>query len=470
MFSSYSVILVLLLEALAIYFAYRAIVSARTPQGSVAWVVFLISAPYLAIVCYLFLGHGRINGYVIARRNTLQVLEGMETARRNHPPKGDENSVGYQGFEVQAAAPVLSGNAMELLINGEETFDAIFEAIAAAQNYVMVQFYIVRDDDLGHRMQKALMDASARGVKVWFLYDSVGSSRLSRDYIQILRQAGVDILDSNALRGPTNRLHVNFRNHRKTVIIDGDLGFVGGHNLGDEYLSGTSKLGEWRDTHCMLRGPIVKQLQLVFCEDWHWATEESLIDLLNWQVQRAPENMDALLLASGPADEMETGNLYFCAAIRAARERIWIASPYFVPESDIATALRVAALRGIDVRILMPDKADHWFTYLAAFDYFDDLRSAGVQFWRYDAGFMHQKVLLVDETIASVGTFNIDARSCRLNFESTAMFFDKDAAQDVAIMLEADFAQSHLLETPLSERPLWIRLGAPSARLFAPLL
>ncbi|WP_235871320.1 cardiolipin synthase [Shimia sediminis] len=467
---SYSLIFLILLEGVALYCAYRAVTSARTPQGSVAWVLFLILAPYVGIIAYMFLGHHRMNGYVIARRNTQRVVEGMENARREHPPTGNAKALGYAGFEAQAASPVLSGNAMDLLIDGDETFDAIFAAIRQAQSYVLVQFYIVRDDALGQALQTELLNVANRGVSVRFLYDSVGSSRLSNSYINTLKEAGVEMLDTNALRGPTNRLQVNFRNHRKTVIVDGQVGFTGGHNVGVEYLGQDAKMGHWRDTHCQLRGPIVQQLQLLFVEDWYWATEDSLLDDLDWTIERAPENMDALMLASGPADDLETGSLYYCSAIRAAQERIWIATPYFVPDGDITTSLKIAAMKGIDVRILIPDNVDHWATYLAAFDYFDELRQAGVRFWRYENGFMHQKVLLVDETIASVGTFNMDARSCRLNFEATAMVFDQRAARDVATMFEADFAQSYLLETPLSEQPLWIRLGAPAMRLFQPLL
>ncbi|WP_299355756.1 cardiolipin synthase [uncultured Shimia sp.] len=470
MLASYSLILLILLEGVAIYFAYRAVTGARTPQGSVAWVLFLILAPYAGIIAYIFLGHHRMNGYVIARRKSERVLEGIKSARKAHPSKGDAAALGYAGFEAQAAAPVLSGNAFELLIDGDETFEAMFEAIRSAKSYVLIQFYIVRDDTLGRLMQAELMAVAERGVKVRFLYDSIGSARLSNSYIQTLQDAGVEMLDTNALKGPTNRRQVNFRNHRKTLIVDGHVGFIGGHNLGDEYLGNDPNMGHWRDTHCMLRGPMVNQLQLVFTEDWYWATQDSLLDALDWTMQRQPEDMDGLILPSGPADELETGSLYYCSAIRAAKERIWISTPYFVPDGDIATALKVAALSGVDVRILIPNKADHWATYLASYGYFDMMRATGVQFWRYENGFMHQKVLLVDETIASVGTFNMDARSCRLNFEATAMVFDPRAAQDVAAMFKADFAQSYEFTENLAEQPLWVRLGAPVARLFAPLL
>ncbi len=466
--TSLSLFALILLEALAVIFAFRAMRSARTPQGAVAWVVFLLAAPYLAVISYVFLGHRKHQGYIVARRASQRVLDGIEHARRRFPPNGDP--VPFPAFERLAAARVLSGNDFELLINGDSAFSRIFKAIEGATDYILVQFYILRDDEVGRALADRLMAATHRGVAVHVLYDSIGSSRLPRAYLKRLGKAGVRILDSNALRGPSNRRQVNFRNHRKCVIVDGKQAFIGGLNIGDEYLGRDEKLGPWRDTACALQGPIVAQLQLVYCEDWVWATDESLFDHLNWEPGTAPANKDALLLASGPADELETGTLYFCAAAQMAKARLWIASPYFVPEGDVMSALKVAAMRGVDVRILLPSKADHWATYLAAFACFDEMIEAGVKIFLYDTGFMHQKAMVVDDALASVGTINLDSRSCRLNFEATALAFDRGAAEDVAAMLEADFARSTLLETPLRKQPIWIRLFAPVARLFSPLL
>nr|WP_319948127.1 cardiolipin synthase [uncultured Shimia sp.] len=467
---SFSLLFVVVLEAVAVYFAYLAIVGSRTPQGAVAWVVFLIAAPYFAIVSYLFLGHRKFNDYVVARRASQRVLDGMAQSRKSYPPRGDTLDVGYQVFETLAASPVVSGNDIQVLIDGDKTFDAIFDALENARSYILFQFYIIRDDTLGQDIQRRLVDAAQRGVAVYVLYDSIGSSRLPWGYINVLTEAGVKMLDTNALQGPTNRLRVNFRNHRKTVIVDGRIGFTGGLNVGDEYMGRSPVFGHWRDTHCKVEGPIVSQLQLVFCEDWLWATEDGLFDDLFWRPEPAPSNFDALIMATGPADDLDTGNLYFCAMIRAARHRLWIASPYFVPDADIVSALKVAALKGIDVRILIPEKADHWVTWLASFDYLDELREAGVVFWRYDNGFMHQKVALVDDSIAAIGTHNLDNRSCALNFEASVLAFEEDVAKDVADMFKADFAQSRISTRTLSEQPLWIRLGAPVSRLFAPLL
>ncbi|SFM70484.1 cardiolipin synthase [Shimia aestuarii] len=468
--ATFFVIFVLLVESVAVWFAFRAMSGSRTPQGAVAWVVFLIAAPYVAIVSYLFLGHSRINGYVVARREYQEVVTAIEQARTAFPPKPDELNRGYKAFETIAENPILSGNSGEILVDGEESFEAMFDAIDAATSYILVQFYIVRDDQLGRKLKTHLIAAQNRGLRVFFLYDSVGCSRLPKAYVQELSELGIRIYDTNALRGPTKRFQLNFRNHRKTLVVDGTVGFTGGLNVGDEYMGRDPAFGDWRDTHCRLQGPVVLQLQLAFCEDWHWATQEYLYDQLDWPRIAVPENSDALLLTSGPADALETGNLYFNAMIVAARSRIWIASPYFVPDPDVTTALKLAALRGIEVRILVPARADHWITWLAAFAYFDELRDAGVEFWAYEQGFMHQKVVLVDDAIASVGTLNLDSRSCRLNFEETAIFFDSHLAEDLEIILKDDFARSIPLTKPMSEQPTWVRLMAPVARLFAPLL
>lgn len=458
------------LEATAVYFAYRAVSRARTPQGSIAWVIFLITTPWLAVPAFLFFGHVRFPGYVIARRDSTEVIAGVGRLAQLSPAQGDGGEFGFHSFEKIAEMPVVSGNSMDLLVDGEQTFAALFAAFDAARSYILVQFYIINDDNLGRAFAKRLKAASIRGVSVRLLFDSVGCAKLPKSYLQELREAGVEVVNAHAIRGPRHRFQVNFRNHRKTVVIDGHTAFTGGLNVGDEYMGRDPQYGAWRDTHCRLRGPIVSQLQLVFAEDWHWATRTLLIPKLHWDAGRAEEEMDGLVVATGPGDLMETGSLYFCACITRATERLWIASPYFVPDVDILTALKLAALRGVDVRILVPDVIDHWMPWLAAFAYFDEVRAAGVQVWRYAEGFMHQKVVLVDEAIASVGTTNMDNRSCRLNFEATVMMFDARATVDVAEMLEADFARSFLLDKPLRDQPVHIRTGAPFARLLAPIL
>jgi len=449
--------------------AWRAVQGARTPQGSVGWAVFLLAVPVVAVPAYLFLGHHRLKGVEVARRDSARIVAAIhDYAARRRPETVTKQDFGP--FEAAAQLPVLRGNAAELLIDGRAAFDAMFAAIDAAERYVLVQFYILRDDGLGQALRDRLVAACARGVAVYVSYDRIGSFSLKYDYRKELLAAGARLEDHRRPRGVGSRFILNYRNHRKTLIVDGKLGFTGGMNVGDEYLGLHPRLGAWRDTCVALRGPVVAQLQLIFVEDWHFATGDLIGYHLNWYQDLQPANMVGLIVATGPADDFDSGSMLFFAAISRARRRVWIASPYFVPDIDTLSALRHAALRGIEVRILLPEIADHRITWLAAHAYFDEVRAAGVEIWRYTEGFTHQKVILVDDNFAAVGTTNLDNRSFRLNFEAMAVFFDTDFAARVDAMLSRDFARAYRLTTGLPDCPLSIRIGAPVARLFAPLL
>ncbi|MCE8518389.1 cardiolipin synthase [Ruegeria pomeroyi] len=463
-------LIVFCLYGASIVCAVQAARTARTPQGAVGWVVFLLTLPWASVPLYLFLGHHRFRGYRIARRESERVVAGLRAHADATAPDPDRVLVNTRPFEKIAHMAVSRGNGARLLVDGEATFAALFAAIDAARHYVLIQFYIVRDDDLGLELRDRLIAAARRGVKVRFLTDAIGSYRLSDSYVEDLRAAGIDIADPRKQRGPNTRFQVNYRNHRKTVVLDGHTGYIGGHNVGVEYLGQDPAMGRWRDTHVEITGPSVLQLQLVFAEDWHWARGEDLLDHLLWETRLAQQDANALIVATGPGDRTESGAMMFFAAITAAQRRFWIASPYFVPDLDILAALKHAALRGVDVRLLVPDEADHTIPWLAAFAYFDEVREAGVRVMRYTDGFLHQKVFVVDDTIAAVGTTNLDNRSFRLNFEAMALFFDATVAAQVAAMLEHDFASSTELTRSLEAQPAFIRYGAPLARLFAPIL
>ncbi|NOD34839.1 MULTISPECIES: cardiolipin synthase [unclassified Ruegeria] len=464
------VVVIILLEMVAIYCAVLAVRHARTPQGSVAWVVFLITAPYIAVPTFLFLGSFHYEGYLTGRRDSDEVISGLEGFKQQFPPTRTENQSIYRALEKIGDIPVGSGSDLDLLIDGEATFTSIFEAIASAKSYVLVQSYIINDDKIGRHLRDVLLDRVQDGVSVRLIYDAVGCAKLPKTYLQSLSNGGVQVVNAHAYGGPKSRFQINFRNHRKTVVVDGEVGFTGGLNMGDEYMGEDPKFGSWRDTHARLTGPIVLQLQLIFAEDWHWATRENLISELDWDVKKTEADKDAVIIATGPGDAFDTGSFYFCTLINAATERLWIASPYFVPENDILTALKLAAMRGVDVKLLTPEVVDHTIPWLAALAYFDEVMDAGVEVWRYNDGFMHQKVVLVDDMISSVGTTNLDNRSCRLNFEETAVVFDEQTASEVATMFEADFARSFLLKERLADRGFKQRHGAPLARLFSPLL
>jgi cardiolipin synthase A/B len=270
-------------------------------------------------------------------------------------------------------------------------------------------------------------------------------------------------------RGRGAGFQLNFRNHRKIVVVDGRAGWIGGHNVGDEYLGKSPRLGAWRDTHARITGPAVLGIQRAFFDDWRWATDQSLE--LDWLARPAEQgDVTTLILASGPADPLETTSLMFQEIILTARRRVWITSPYFVPDPAVVGALHLAVLRGVEVRILIPNDPDHFLVYLSAFAFVGEMIEAGIQIYRYEAGFLHEKVFLVDEAIAGVGTANLDNRSFRLNFEITALFDDTTVASQVERMLEADFARSHRMTLPeLQAKPFWFKMAARAASLAAPI-
>ena len=454
----------------AIFAAWRAANTARTPQGAVGWVVFLLSAPYVGVLAYLFLGHHRYRDYLVSRRASAQIVAAASQFAERHPVENPPQGLPLKPFEEIAAVQATGGNDMTLLVDGEETFKALFEAIDTAQSYILTQFYILRDDATGEAFANRLLAAAARGVKVRLLIDPVGSHGLPEAFLDRLRKAGVEAPSKRALRRRAGRLQINYRNHRKTLVVDGKTGFTGGLNVAEEYMGRDPGYGPWRDTFVGLKGPSVAQLQLLFTEDWHWATGHSLIPMLNWDPGADAANMTALILGTGPADDFDTGTQLFLTAIQAAQVRLWIASPYFVPDAEVLGGLKQAALRGVDVRILVPETIDHTLPWMAARAFFDECRAAGVEIWLYAEGFMHQKAILVDNGMAAVGTMNMDNRSFHLNFEAMAAFFDPRAAASVEAMLRRDFARARRLDRKLSDQPLKVRIGAPIARLFAPLL
>ncbi len=466
------VAVVVLFHVMGLFSSIHAIMSTRTEQGAVAWAVSLNAFPYVAVPAYWFLGRSRFEGYVTARRGEMEEFAGLNAdtvaAVREYELPPEDLTPAARAAQRLAGIPFLHGNSLELLVDGDATFSSILDGIDAAEDSILFQFFIVHDDEIGRQIKEHLIARAKAGVRVHFLYDEVGSHDLPKAYMRELTDAGVEVSPFNTRKGAGNRFQINFRNHRKVVVVDGKVAWVGGHNVGDEYLGRDPKFGHWRDTHVRIEGPAALGAQLSFAEDWYWATERQLE--LDWRpVASAEGDVPVLILASGPADRLETANLMFVHAINVATERIWIASPYFVPDRPVITALQLAGLRGVDVRILIPDQPDHLAVYLAAFSYLDESAETGVKFYRYQDGFLHQKVMLIDHAYATVGTANFDNRSFRLNFEITAAITDHDFAAEVERMLENDFAHSRLMEPgEYDAKPWWFRFAVKLARLTAP--
>lgn len=471
----YAGFLVLFIEILGIIAAIHAVMYARYSQSAVAWCISLITFPVISLPLYLVFGRRKFHGYVSARR--VGDLE-LEHITRNfkekcHHDKKDvlqDESTSYLAFERLATIPFMGNNNAELLINGKATFDAIFQGIAEAKEYILFQFFIVKDDELGRKIKNHLIEKAKQGVRIYFLYDSIGSHALSKKYVNDLTDVGIQVHAFTGSGKKSNRLQINFRNHRKIVVIDGKTAYVGGHNVGVEYIGQHPVLSPWRDTHVKVEGPAVQGIQLPFIEDWYWASRE--IPELNWTPEYNPDRkMQTLVLPSGPADVLDTCGLFFVQAINTAKKRLWMTSPYFVPDEAVLSALKLAALRGVDVRIMLPDRPDHKLVYLASFSYIKEMTTAGIKMFRYKDGFLHQKVILIDDEMASVGSANIDNRSFRLNFEITLLFADKDFAGKVKEMLDHDFANCHEVHlSDIEKRSLPFRASARVARLFSPLL
>jgi cardiolipin synthase len=465
--------IVIVFYALGFLSSINAVMTARTSQGAIAWVISLNTFPYVAVPAYWILGRSRFRGYVVARRSEdadmkQKLARLFEKLQPYRIADADLTSV-RMAAEKLADLPYLGGNSVELLVDGQQTFDSILQGIDAAQDYILFQFFIIKSDEIGCQCKDHLVAKAKQGVKVYFLYDEIGSHALPQAYKNELRQAGAEVYNFHTRKGIRNHFQINFRNHRKVVIVDGKAVWIGGHNVGDEYLGRDPEFGHWRDTHVKIQGPAVLAAQISFVEDWHWATDTYILQYPWLPLPAKDSDKKVLIVPSGPADLLETATLMFHQAINAANERIWIASPYFVPDDAIMGALQLAGLRGVDVRILIPDKADHLLVYLAAFSYFEEASHTGVRFFRYTDGFLHQKVMLIDDLVATIGTANFDNRSFRLNFEITAAVADTAFITEVEQMLEDDFAHSReMTASDVNDRSFWFKLGIRLARLTSP--
>lgn len=464
----------IIVHAIGIASAAHAVMVVRSSRGAIAWSISLITFPWLAIPLYWILGKNEFREYAEALQKAYdqkqslvsqaysEILEYKATLPHNLAAIAKLT-------EVFTPLPFTTGNKLELLIDGQQTYGSMLQAIAQAQDYILLQSYIINDDSIGKQFQQALIERARQGVRISLLYDKIGSRQLPRTYLKSLRQQGINVAGFGSTRKKGNRFRINFRNHRKILIIDGQVGFMGGLNIGDEYLGKNARFGCWRDTHLKIEGAAVQCLQSVFLGDWYWVTRE--IPQVRWQVTTTTDNQTALVLPTGPADKLDNCNLFLLALIERSQTRLWIASPYFVPNTSILNALKLAALRGVDVKIILPNYADHLTAYLCSFSYYTELRSVGIKLYRYCSGFMHQKVILVDHELAGVGTVNLDNRSLFLNFEVMTFAIEEEFIYSVETMLQQDLNSSRLVNFALyRQKSFWFKLAARVSRLLAPIL
>jgi cardiolipin synthase len=466
--------LTILLELFGIALAMRAILIARTPQSAIAWAGVLLVLPIIGIPLFLVFGESRFAGYKLASavssgplhdamQAIIRHLDGYKTTFRgifNEPSRMAGNL---------SRLPATGSNHVQLLIDGAATFDSIFQSIDEATESIWLQFFIIHDDRLGRTLSDKLICAARRGVQCRVLYDQVGSKSLASSWAENLRREGIAVEPFVTNRQFGRNFQINFRNHRKLVITDSRVAFLGGLNIGDEYMGWSRRFGPWRDTHIRIEGPAVAGFQLSFLEDWNYTTDEiAPLRLPSPSLNRVG---DATIfpIASGPAENWSICPAVYLSTIHCATRRLWIASPYFVPSSPLFYAICHAAIRGVDVRIILPRMADHILPWLSSFTYYPKLREAGVKVWRYEPGFMHQKVLLADDDMVLVGSINFDYRSFMLNFELSAAVQDKKFAADVESMFLADFDRSRPENLrAFEDGSLLFRLKCRAAALMSP--
>jgi len=377
---------------------------------------------------------------------------------------------------------------VQLLVDGKQTFDAIFRAIASARSYIFVQYYILRSDRLGLELKRLLIARANAGVRVYLLYDDMGSFWLSQEYIKDLVNSGVVVARFLPVRSLKRGMQINFRNHRKLVVVDGVTAFTGGLNIGEEYAerrfrNRSKRAGGnlWRDSHVQLAGPAVAQLEEVFLEDWHFATGVALevstqvtdesASITTFPTTAVPKKCFVHVVPSQPTDESLIGVLLFMQIIQSAKNRLWIATPYFVPDTTLMRELELAALRGVDIRIIVPKRSDSPVVQWVTLSYAEQLMKSGVKFCLYHRGFMHQKLALVDDSMAVIGSTNFDNRALYLNFETTLLIHGKEFAAEVESVLNNDLSGCRYYRPATQPvRRFWLKLRENFARLLAPLL
>ncbi|MCH1626228.1 cardiolipin synthase [Fredinandcohnia quinoae] len=451
----------------------------RHPTQTLTWLVVLGSFPLLGFFFYILFGRNFRKKRLFNRKALLDEavylsVEGnIDHMEEKIEQMGQHQRLLFRLAHKLGKSPISFATETRVLTNGDQTFTAIFDALQKATHHIHLEYYIVRDDGIGKQLKEILIERAKSGVEVRFLYDGVGSWQLSNSYIEELRNAGVEMIPFSPVKFPIFTNKVNYRNHRKIIVIDGSVGFIGGLNVGDEYIGKNEFFGFWRDTHLFVNGEAVRSMQLIFLQDWYYMTGKDLLT----QTYLSPhliegENFGGVqLIAGGPDNEWEVIKNLFFSMIISAKKSIWIASPYFIPDDDILSALRVSALSGIDVRILIPRKPDKKIVYYASRSYFPFLLEAGVKIYEYEKGFMHSKIVIVDNELASIGTANMDMRSFHLNFEVNAFLYKTNSTD----RLVSDYIQdidnsSQIQESMFKKRSLWQRIFESLCRLLSPLL
>jgi cardiolipin synthase len=448
------------------------LLSKKDATSTVAWCLVVLLMPLFGALLFWMFGYN----YLLHRVRHQRGEQGSH--RRHHPPREplppDDNQKEHHLGELAervGAYPMRPGNAATVYHEMEEAFTALIEAIGAARHFIHLEYFIIHSDATAERLLQLLASKAKEGVEVRLLYDGMGSLHLKRRSLRPLLEAGGQVAAFLPLNPIHSLIRVNLRNHRKITIVDGRVGFTGGMNLGDEYLSKNPRVGYWRDAFVRLEGPAVADLQRVFGEDWQFARRETLSEEKYAPPQPDVGNVCAQIADSGPDQDTNTIREIYFMAIVSARRRLWIASPYLVPDNGLFDALRAARHRGVDVRILTLLRPDHYISYYAGLYYGAQLLEYGVKIYLYRKGMMHAKLMMVDDCWCMVGSANLDNRSLHLNFEIGCMLHDAEQVARMETAFQRDLDDAVPLDQQrLAGRSLASRALENACRLFTPAL
>ena len=449
----------------------------RSANSIIAWTLILYIAPFIGFIVFLLVGRKMNKSNMFGIKNAeIKVLEKYDRQVKERSQVPVENMDMIMALETIDYSPYRNDNEVCMHSDGKEFFDALLKSLNKAKKSINIEFYIFKNDDIGTKILDILEEKAKNGVEVRLLYDSVGSRLLNRNVLKKLRAVGGKTGEFFPSWLKLINLNMNFRNHRKIVVIDNKVAFVGGFNVGDEYLGKDKKFGYWRDTHIKFKGSAVKDLNLRFLADWRYATKEEvdLSHVLEISDENIGEpNTGMQIVSSGPnlSDRYEI-KLAYLKMIQRAKKYLYIQSPYLIIDKSISDSLKLASASGVDVRIMIPGKGDHPFVYWANLVYAGDLLEYGVKIYHYDrSAFLHAKTVVIDDEICSIGTANMDTRSFELNFEVNAFIYSETISKQQKSEFEKDILKSEELTLEkYQNRSRGVKIKESLSRLFSDVL
>ncbi len=453
----------------------------RNPVKSLSWILVLLLLPGLGIVLYVFFGQNFRKEKIINRKGLknheyISNIAHAQTKALNEKEWQEDDVIKETERIIQlqlnnSESVLTYGNKVTLLNNGEEKFDCLIEELKKAKNFIHLQYYIFSQDSIGNTIKNILIQKAKEGVEVRMIVDDVGSWELKSNYFRELRSKGIEIYSFLEVRFPIFTSKVNYRNHRKIVVIDGYVGFLGGINVADRYIHGGPKYGIWRDTHIKVEGDAVNSLQYIFSLDWYFVSQKELADSKYFPEKKPVGDKLVQVTPSGPDTDWPSIMMGFFKIFTTARKYVYLATPYLMPNESVLMALKTAAMAGVDVRILIPEKSDAYITNLSTMSYLKEMMLSGVKIYFYKKGFIHSKVIVCDDMVTSIGSANMDFRSFEQNFEVTAFVYDEEFAKEVKQTFIDDFADSQrVILAEWRKRPLKQKAKESFARLLSPLL